>query len=237
MKRFILTLFASSLLTLTSFGGQHVERSGGVDLPVDSFGFVVMMTMAKDQSCSENCQITPSISSASAVVVQTNKHMTRLLTAGHVCAVIEQGDTKIIVRDNEGTIHFVEAQVYSENPDLCLLETGDSWGIPLKISKKDVKHGDKGWNLAAPYGISQPGMILAFEGFNSGRTQDGDDWYTIPAAPGSSGSPIINERKEIVGIIHSAILSLPHISLSSTPEQIRSFLKTATEALDSRDKQ
>lgn len=237
MKRFILTLFASSLLTLTSFGGQHVERHGGADLPVDSFGFVVMMTMEKEPDCTENCQITPAISSASAVVVQTNKHITRLLTAGHVCALVEKGETKIIVRDNKGSIHFVEAQVYSENPDLCLMETSDSWGVPLKITRKDTHHGDKGWNMAAPYGISQPGMILTFDGYNSGRTEDGDDWYTIPAAPGSSGSAIINERKEIIGIIHSAILSLPHISLSSTPEQIRSFLKTATEALDSRDKQ
>ncbi len=237
MKRFILTLFASSLLTLTSFGGQHVERYGGVDLPVDSFGFVVVMTMEKNSECIENCQVAPSISSASAVIVQTNKNTTRLLTAGHVCAVIELGETNILVRDNSGSIHFVEAQVYSDSPDLCLLETNDSWGEPLKITKKDTRHGDKGWNIAAPYGIFQPGMILTFEGYNSGRTTEGDDWYTIPAAPGSSGSPIINEKKEIIGIIHSAILSLPHISLSSTPEQIRSFLKTANEVLDSREKQ
>ena len=237
MKRFILSLFVSSLLALTSFGGQHIERYGGVDLPVESFGFVVMMTLIKEEGCIENCSAEPSISSASAVVVHVNKETTRLLTAGHVCAVTETGYTSILVRDNVGKIHTVQAQAYSESPDLCLIETGDSWGTPLSVSKKDSKHGDRAWNLAAPYGLNQPGMILSFEGIYSGRSPDGDDWYTIPSAPGSSGSPVINERGEIAGIIHSAILSLPHISLSSSPQQIRSFLKTASDVLDSRSKE
>ena len=237
MKRFTLFLFAFSLLAFTSFGGKHIERYGGVDLPTESFGFVVMMTLVKEESCIENCEVEPSISSASAVIVYTDRKITRLLTAGHVCAVSETGDTKTIVKDNTGKIHFIEAQVYSDKPDLCLLEARDSWGVPLKITKKDAIHGDRAWNLAAPHGLYQPGMVLAFEGLYSGRSQEGDDWYTIPSAPGSSGSPIINESGEIIGIIHSAILPLPHISLSSTPSQIKSFLKTSTDVLDSRDNQ
>jgi hypothetical protein len=232
MKRFALAFFASMLLTLTSFGGQHIERYGGYDLPYDAFGYVTMMTMSKEPECEANCEFTPVISSASAIVIETEKEYTRLLTAGHVCAVVEKGETQFVVKDFAGSLHFVIAQVYANEPDLCLLETNDEWGRALNVTKKDIKVGDKGWNLAAPFGVFEPGMVLSFEGIYSGRTSSNDDIYTIPAAPGSSGSAIINEKYEIIGIIHSALLPLPHIALSSTPAQIRAFLKTSKEFLD-----
>jgi hypothetical protein len=87
--------------------------------------------------------------------------------------------------------------------------------------------------MAAPSGIFAPGMLLIFEGYYSGE-KDGSDYYTVPAAPGSSGSAILNSRGDIIGVIHSAILKFPNLAACVTQEQIISFLKKATVILDER---
>ena len=236
MKNFVLAFFASMLLTLTSFGGPpSIMKDHGIKTPVDSFGFVIVLTFIKDINCDEkDCEYEQRIATASSVVVLKTKNITRLLTAGHVCAAVEDGPTHIVIKDFYGKSHDAAAQVYSEKPDICLVETIDSWGTPLKISRKNPEHGDHLWNMASPFGIFNESLLLTFEGIYSGKGTDESDWYTIPAAPGSSGSPIINHRGEIVGIIHSAFMNLPHIAISSSTEQIRSFLKKANYELDFR---
>ena len=226
-----------SLFFLTSFDEvETIVRRTGVNPPAESFGFVVSMVRVENtEKCAkEGCEIgTNAVSSASATIIQHGVDYTRLLTAGHACAVSEIGDTVTIVEDFKGGKHIVTAQVYSESPDLCLLETEEVWGVPLYISLEKPKHGDRVWNMAAPSGMFAPGMLLIFDGYYSGRKED-SDYYTVPAAPGSSGSSILNYHGDIIGIIHSAILKFPNLAACVTQDQIISFLNKATVVLDDR---
>jgi hypothetical protein len=232
------TLFLSfSMFFLTSFSeAKTIVRRDGINPPSDSFGFIVSIVTVKNvEKCAKDgCEEgMTSVASASSIVIQREAGYTRLLTAGHACSVSEIGDTVTMVQDFSGEKHFVTAQIYSGTPDLCLLETDDEWGTPLKISLNSPKHGDRVWNMAAPSGIFAPGMLLLFDGYYSGRKDD-SDYYTISAAPGSSGSAILNSRGDIIGIVHSAILKFTNLAACVTQEQIISFLKKATEILDER---
>jgi hypothetical protein len=226
-----------STFFLTSFSEvRTIVRRDGINPPSNSFGFVVSIVTIKNiEKClKDGCQEgMTAVSSASSTIVQQENGFTRLLTAGHACAVSEAGDTVTMIEDYEGKKHFVTSQVYSGDPDLCLLETDGTWGTPLGISLVTPQHGDRVWNMAAPSGIFAPGMLLIFEGYYSGK-KDGSDYYTVPAAPGSSGSAILNSRGDIIGVIHSAILKFPNLAACVTQEQIISFLKKATAILDER---
>ena len=226
-----------SMFFLTSFDEvETIVRKNGVNAPSASFGFVVSIVKVKNaekcikDGCEEGMS---SVSSASSTIIQRGNGFTRLLTAGHACAVSEIGDTVTMVQDFNGGKHFVTAQIYSENPDLCLLETDDEWGVPLYISLSVPQHGDRVWNMAAPSGIFAPGMLLIFDGYYSGR-KDASDYYTVPAAPGSSGSAILDSHGDIIGVVHSAILKFPNLAACVTQDQIISFLKKATVILDER---
>jgi S1-C subfamily serine protease len=48
--------------------------------------------------------------------------------------------------------------------------------------------------------------------------------YTIPAAGGSSGSPIVNSKGELIGMIHSVNIRFPMITVSPEFENLRKFI-------------
>jgi hypothetical protein len=49
-------------------------------------------------------------------------------------------------------------------------------------------------------------------------------YYTVPAAGGSSGSPLLNSEGRIVGVTHSVLIYFHHISVSSTYKALWNFL-------------
>jgi S1-C subfamily serine protease len=170
---------------------------------------------------------TTAISTASGVIVaQVNENNTIIATAKHVCV----GPKKIRIFDTN-TAQY-EALILDMNPnhDLCLITTKTKIDfLPVKLSKKKPEIGDSTFNIAAPYGIHDDHMTLLFHGHYAGKyhipvEEFPLDVYTIPGGGGSSGSPVFNEKWELIGIISRGHQMLEHVMLSVGYEHLYEYL-------------
>ena len=93
----------------------------------------------------------------------------------------------------------------------------------LKISNKKPVYGEKIYTIASPGGLARDGMVPTFEGRFLGIT-DNRAYYNVPAMGGSSGSPLVNKKGEVVGVTHSVYAYFHHVTVSTTFEELWSFL-------------
>lgn len=166
-----------------------------------------------------------------AVILYKNKKA--VLTAAHVCkqesfekfVSMHNGHFFLKAIDRDGREYLIKVIKYDNSQDICLLAS-ISGDLPpyLKISSKKPEYAEITYNLAAPLGIIDGSMVPTYQGFFFGNSE-GSAFYSIPVAGGSSGSPIVNAKGELVGMIHSVHYRFHHISLSATYEQLWNFLK------------
>lgn len=162
------------------------------------------------------------------------KNSKAVLTAAHVCKQEEfekfiefnKGHFYLKAIDREGKEYILERIKHNKAQDICLLESisgplGD--GQYLKLSVKKPEYGEHVYNIAGPLGIIEGEMVPLMHGQYFGE-QDGHAFYSIPAIGGSSGSPVLNIKGEIIGMIHSVHYRFHHISLSATHTQLWNFL-------------
>jgi len=164
-----------------------------------------------------------------------------VLTAGHSCknnipSVRRVGD--IIIKKKKSTFtvvglngipHRGEVVKTNDRFDLCLMKVHDIYKAPpvLKISKLPPEPGDMVKNMAAPHGLFWRDTVLLFQGVFSGYHDRGYSVYTIPTKPGSSGSPIINSKNELIGVIFAGYPKIENVGLSSPLVAIKVFLKNS----------
>lgn len=184
-------------------------------------------------------------STGSGVIISSNNNGSLILSAGHMCDVegglnsphmkfIEETKRQISVTDIKGGRYFAEVRYYElgEGVDLCLLFSRSFKNQKrAKLSANAPKVGDRVYNIAAPAGIFHPPAVPILDGFYSGiMMPEKTDMYTVPAVGGSSGSPVFNEKFEIVGIIFAASRSFTHMSIATTYERTLEFLRKAAQA-------
>ena len=75
-------------------------------------------------------------------------------------------------------------------------------------------------------------MVPIFEGFHSGPAlypgkseQIKVDMYSLPIKQGSSGSPIINENGELIGVVSAGVREFHNVGFSPRYEIIKRFLE------------
>jgi len=168
----------------------------------------------------------------SGAIIKSDLNSTLVLTAAHICipqSLDVDPENNIMSLITATTWHderfFLTITGIDMVNDLCMLETGFT-GLPyIKISRILPVPGDDVYNLAAPYGIFGNKFVLSFKGTYSGKIMDDDEQvYTIPAAPGSSGSPVLNSRGHLIGIIHSSTSVMETIAIGPSTEATLDFV-------------
>jgi S1-C subfamily serine protease len=178
-------------------------------------------------------------STASGFIVAYDNEGSYVITAAHVC---DDEEIKSYVRTHPGVDYSIRrfklididkdkysaiVLNYDSETDICMLYSYGLFRTPVNISDEPPVPGDRAYNLAAPIGIFSEGMVPILNGYYNGVAEE-IAIYSVPAVGGSSGSPIFNEKGELIGMIHSVYVRFPFLSLSPRFSELVSFIKNNT---------
>ena len=171
------------------------------------------------------------MATASGTVVGHHNGKSYIVTARHFCDEEAKGYIDVINAHTQ-KLESVQTKVLAKSQkfDACILESPKLpvKAIPMANFKPDI--GEKVYNLAAPQGVFGEDLVMLFEGFYSGVLKsDGfhnpdADIYSLPANPGSSGSPILNSRGMLVGMVWAIHSRFHHITLSVPFGALKKFM-------------
>lgn len=204
------------------------SKNDASDLPFPAFVQIINVKFIIPADCPKNKACRPDIEKfeGSGVLVSKSTNTTSVayaLTARHVC--VQTKNKNIIqflrVKDYYGKIHEATIVHKATNFDGCVIKINDI-GKDLKIADvadAQPEIGSRVLSFGAPRGNFSPKMVPTFEGFYSGEDID-SCVYTVPAAPGSSGSPIFDSKARLISIIWSVMSSR---QIDPTSENIQIF--------------
>jgi len=181
-------------------------------------------------------------SGSGAVIRYKNKKA--VLTAAHVCYLgkLEEkikkdgGSVLMKIEDREGRKMDVQVIKYNLYHDVCLLGAEGASLPALRMSVRAPVYGEKVYNISAPMGISEGEMVPIFNGLFMGLAGECAH-YSIPTMGGASGSPILNSRGELLGMIHSVHFRFHHMALSIVHKDLWNFIKDHQNDMDIYAKQ
>jgi len=214
-------------------------------LPLESFVKIeksIIVSACEDNTGCMN-QVLNSV--ASGVAVHSTLRGAYVLTAAHVCDdsdVMAQYKTlpnvkfssEFMVRTLEDDTKPVKILKFNTKHDICMLWVKHLYIQPVVMSPSAPEPGDRVFNIAAPLGIFSQNMVPIFEGFYNGTDEVGNAIYSMPAIGGSSGSPIVNVKGELVGMIHSVIRYFNQVSISPNYKAMREFVYESIDEHTSR---
>ena len=232
--------FLTPLILITLLSRGHHRNTVKNILPRDSFLKIqktIEATMCHPEK--KNFCVTKRFGAvASGAVVKVTGNGAYVLTAAHVC--IDEKAKKFLskvehkmffyVINIESTYFPVEIVATDQQNDLCILYVKDLSNPAMRIAVDKPKPGDRVYNLAAPLGIFDQNMIPIFQGFYDGDARVYDRAiYTLPAMGGSSGSPIMNHRGELVGMVSAAFIRFSHLAISPKFKETTTFVKKVVD--------
>jgi len=176
----------------------------------------------------------------SGAAIGTDGVHTYVITAAHVCTPAnymayapeysEQAvkfETVITISGFYGNEYAADVVAFDEHSDVCLLRTEGTWATPVPLAHEMPPHGAKVYSVAAPRGIYHPGMVPLFTGYYSGTGYASNVYFSLPTAPGSSGSIVLNDRGEIISIIHSSIRGFDNVGIGADIDSIWALINSA----------
>ena len=169
--------------------------------------------------------------------IYNEKKGSLVITAAHVCdssAIIkavkplgkvpDEIKIEFVGTDIDGQSYKISILDMDIENDICLVfaEGFDKSIIPP--AKHRLQPGEQVWNVASPVAEFHKGMVPVFQGYYSGIDENGKGAFTVPAAPGSSGSPIVNSHGEFIGVLVSLHREMSHICYSPSLPVIYNFI-------------
>ncbi len=169
-----------------------------------------------------------------AVVGHNEKMGSLILTAGHVCVLTgapppKEGEEPITwtldVTDKNEVVRPAIVAFVVKDFDACLINVSLMDVPHLNLSETPPVVGERVSNISAPFAVFSKDVSLIFEGRYAGDVEIRKNFkissYTVPGAGGASGSPILNAKGEIIGVISQVNGYFHHITLSPTHEQLK----------------
>ena len=227
MKRMFLVPILSALLLVSSCAFTNLFTKNLLDQRRHSFVGLTKMIFSPEKKM-------VGMATASGAIVGHHKEKSYILTARHFCDEEAQGYIDVINAHTQ-KLQSVETTVVakSKEMDACILSSPKLPVRVIAMAPFAPEIGEKVYNLAAPQGVFGEDLVMLFEGFYSGVLKsDGfhnpdADIYSLPANPGSSGSPIINSRGLLVGMVWAIHSRFHHITLSVPYGKLKTFIKNS----------
>jgi hypothetical protein len=195
---------------------------------------------------SVDCKFIP-YGEGSGIAIDHDKNKVRILTVHHVCEEQTWEALSLLFENEKGETDYptfkLEVSFYGKDynatvtksdssNDLCLMEIQSEYAYKtkkIKVASEKPNLGSVVYSLSAPLGIASDYTRMKFRGFWSGcdsnLTTEDYCYYTIPAAPGSSGSGVFNQYGELVSIISIAMSNFDEISGGPRQFHIEQLLK------------
>jgi S1-C subfamily serine protease len=237
MTRILLSLLI--LFFITSCGSTSVSYKQSISPPTESFVKVTKVLTVNKCKDNKPCRLGEFASTGSGISIGTFGMDSLILTAGHVCSRspnmesqlghIDTFNYQILSQDIKGNLYNSIVFRVAMNPitqtDLCMLIVRNSNIRGILLSSKKPEVGDKIYNIAAPVGIFHPPTVPIIDGIFSGNIPDTtSSMVTLPAIGGSSGSAILNEDMELVGILFATHPYFNVVTLSSNYSETMKFI-------------
>jgi len=159
-----------------------------------------------------------------------------ILTAAHVCVnpeiketfhkgyhILLKSETEISVAFfNQG--HKLKAKIIKidNKRDLCILYCKDIPYSGVNIAPDPPRHGDKIVTIGAPLGVTGKNLSLIYSGYYSGILNN-RHYYTVPTRPGSSGSLVLNNKFQVIGMLNIALTNLENLGIGVGHKEIKEF--------------
>lgn len=234
IKTILLLIILSASLTSCTAATKNLSTKSFV-----KYEYSLTQIMCDDGT--EECLRQLASGEASGAVVGHTPTGAYVLTANHICAVAPTEKTRemaaealethvenilslVEVTDMDyKTYTDVEISATNSKDDLCLLHVPGLKQPALKATESSVSTGSQVLGLAAPEGIFFESMVPIFLGTYSGSDVN-RALYTMPAAMGSSGGPILNQDGELIGIVSKIHRTFRNVVLSPVASKVKLFL-------------
>mgnify|MGYP003652585163 FL=1 len=210
---------------------QYIEEAR---YPEDNFVKIYLISMSdvefSDTGMTEEGYPDVYEGQASGMAIASDAGKTYVLTADHFCQNFEEMSLNLgsilTIYDFQGNQWDAKIVMQDSSKDLCLIETNMSISREISVADRMPNIGDTVHTIAAPLGIGGNNAVPHFNGLFSG-CDDFTCYFALPAAPGSSGSLILNDNGEIVGMTQMATHNMQNIGMGVGAYSIRRFLTRA----------
>ena len=236
------------LLTLSCSCGHLIPSAGGEEsniLASPRKSFLMIDVGVVRRVCNKETKVCEAstaslISGSGFVVAEAAGGGSYVITAAHICkppAFRERRETNTEITQYRLEVSAMTKEMMKfslkvieidTKSDLCMLHGADLIRPVIKIADQQMVPGERTLNIAAPRGVLHGEAPIIIDGIYNGVSKGAQKaLYTMLVAGGSSGSVIMNNKGEAVGVVSMMDMRFPYIVYSPTHEVLRKFVDRA----------